>query len=177
MKVIEKIAGLDILPYRFDESKNCFVCVAVGGSDSIIFKAMIKIVTLLEDEEITYTTFDKNIQILDKEALDKAGSMVVKLDCEGNVTYFNQYACNVTGYKEDEVLGKNWFKYFIPVHEEDRVSQVLKDVFARKSYSWKCTNTLVCKDQTIKMVDWDNNVIQEEESSCEVVFSIGVVAS
>jgi len=176
MEIVEKIAGLDILPYKFDEAKNCFVCRAVGGSDSIIFKAMIKIITLLEEEGVAYTTFDKNVQILDKEALDKAGSIVVKIDTNGDVVYFNQYACNVTGYKEDEVLGKNWFKNFIPLHEEERVNQIFKDVFNRNSDAWKCTNTIVCKDKSLKTVDWDNNVIQEDDR-CELVFAVGVVAS
>ncbi len=176
MELVQSIAGLDILPYRFDEAKNCFVCRAVGGSDSIIFKSMIKIVTLLEEKGISYTTFDKNIQILDKEALDEAGSMVVKIDTDGNVVYFNRYACNVTGYKEDEVIGKNWFKHFIPVQEEDRVNQVFKEVINRNSEAWKCTNSIVCKDKSLKTVEWDNNIICEDET-CELVFAVGTVAS
>ncbi len=176
MELVKSITGLDILPYKFDEAKNCFVCRSVSGSDSIIFKSMIKIVTILEEKGISYTTFDKNIQILDKEALDKTGSMVVKIDANGNVVYFNQYACNVTGYKEDEVIGKNWFKHFIPVQEEDRVNQIFKDVFNRNSEAWKSTNSIVCKDKSVKTVEWDNNIIYEDGSS-ELVFAIGTVAS
>ncbi len=177
MEIIEKTADLDILPYRFDKERNIFVCESVGGSDSIIFRSMIKIVTILEEEGIAYTTFDKNIQILDKETLDMAGSMVVKIEADGNIVYFNQYACNVTGYKKDEVIGKNWFKHFIPVQEEDKAHQIFKDVFNRNADAWKCTNTIVCKDKSLKKVEWDNNVIHEGENSCELVFATGIVAS
>ena len=177
MEIIKKITGLDILPYRFDENRNCFVCRTMGGSDSVIFKSMINIVTILEEEKIPYATFDKDVQLLDKASLDAAGSMVVTLDQNGNVIYFNQYACNVTGYKEDEVLGKNWFKYFIPVKEEHQLNEVFKDIMAKKTHAWKYSNTIICKDNTLKMVDWDNNIIQDNESSEELVLSIGVVAS
>ena len=177
MEIINKIINLDILPYKFDESRNCFVCRTIGGSDSVIFKSMIAIVTILEEEKMPYAIFDKDIQLLDKAALDKAGSMVVKLDQDGNVIYFNQYACNVTGYKEDEVLGKNWFKYFIPVKEEHKLNEVFQDLMTKKTHSWKYSNMIICKDNTLKMVDWENNIIQEDEGSKELVFSIGVIAS
>ncbi len=177
METIKKIADLNILPYKFDETRNAFVCRYVGGSDSIIFKSMIKIVSILEEEKTPYAIFDRDIQLLDKAALDAAGSMVVKLDHDGNVIYFNQYACNVTGYKEDEVLGKNWFKYFIPVKEEDKLNEVFRDILAKNTNAWKYSNTILCKDNSLKMVDWDNNIIQEDENSQEVVFSVGIVAS
>ena len=178
MKKIQRILELDILPYRFDAKRDSFVCRAIGGSDSLIFKSMAKIVTVLEEEGISYTIFDKNIQILDQEALDEAGSMVVKLDHEGNVTYFNQYACNVTGYKADEVVGKNWFKYFIPVKDESRINQLFKDVLANKEQGWNCTNEILCKDNSLKMVNWENNIVHaEEQENKDTVFSIGIVAS
>lgn len=177
MEIVNKITSLDILPYKFDKNRNCFICRTMGGSDSVIFKSMITIVTILEEAKIPYATFDKDVQLLDKAVLDAAGSMVVTLDKDGNVIYFNQYACNVTGYKEDEVLGKNWFKYFIPVKEERSLNEAFKDIMMKKTYSWKYSNTIICKDNTLKMVDWENNIIQDDESAEELVFSIGVVAS
>lgn len=177
MEIIKKITSLDILPYTFDESRNCFICRNMGGSDSVVFKSMVAIITILEEEKTPYAVFDKDIQLLDKAALDATGSMVVKLDKDGNVIYFNQYACNVTGYKEDEVLGKNWFKYFIPVKEEYKLNKVFQGILEKKTSTWKYSNTIICKDNTLKMVDWDNNIIQDDESSEELVFSVGIVAS
>ncbi len=177
MEMIKEIEEFDILPYKFDKTRNSFICRAIGGSDSVIFKSMIKIVTLLEENKIPYAVFDKDVQLLDKEALDSAGSMVVELDVDGNVIYFNQYACNVTGYKKEEVLGKNWFKYFIPVKEEYKLNEVFKDVLQKKKQAWKYSNTIICKDNSLKMVDWENSIIKDDKSSSELVFSIGVVAS
>lgn len=177
MEIINKITSLDIIPYRFDKNRNSFICRTMGGSDSVIFKSMIKIVTILEEEKNPYAIFDRDVQLLDKAALDTAESIVVKLDHKGNVTYFNPYACNVTGYKEDEVLGKNWFKYFIPVKEEHKLNEVFKDIMTKKTPAWKYSNTIICKDNTLKMIDWENNKIRENESSKELVLSIGIVAS
>ncbi len=175
--MVKEIVDIDILPYRFDETRNAFICRAIGGSDSVIFKSMIKIVTILEEQKTPYAVFDKDIQILEEEALETAGSMVVELDQDGNVVYFNQYACNVTGYKKDEVLGKNWFKYFIPVKEELKLNKVFKDLLERKTQAWKYSNTIICKDNTLKMINWENNIIQDDKNSRELVFSLGTIAS
>ena len=176
MKNLEEINGLNILPYSFDKDKNCFVCRSLGGSDTAVFKIMIKIITILEEEKVTYAMVGKDIQILDKEALDITNSMVVKLDKDGNIIYINAYACNITGYKADEVYGKNWFKYFIPVKEEDETHQVFKDLLSNKTQTWKHTNSILCKDNTLKVIDWDN-ILEKEEGSEEIVFAIGTIAS
>lgn len=46
--------------------------------------------------------------------LDIAGVMIVAVDTEGEVTLINQRGCELLGYKEDEIIGKNWFDNFLP---------------------------------------------------------------
>lgn len=46
--------------------------------------------------------------------IETANVMVIGLDLQGNVQVFNKTAEVVTGYKKDEVLGKNCFKILMP---------------------------------------------------------------
>jgi PAS domain S-box-containing protein len=46
--------------------------------------------------------------------IESANAMVVGLDEEGRVEVFNHEAERVTGYRADEVLGKNWFEIVVP---------------------------------------------------------------
>ncbi len=66
MKIIKQIVDLDIVPYKFDKVRNSFICACTGGSDSTVFKSMVKIVTALEENEIPYTVFERDVQLLDK---------------------------------------------------------------------------------------------------------------
>lgn len=53
--------------------------------------------------------------------LDLAGVMFVAIDAEQKVTLINRRGCEVLGYDEHEVVGKNWFDTFLPERLRDIV--------------------------------------------------------
>lgn len=46
--------------------------------------------------------------------IENANIMIIVLDLNGNITLFNKMAEAITGYMREEVLGKNYFEYFVP---------------------------------------------------------------
>ena len=46
--------------------------------------------------------------------LDVAGTMIVVLDPTGAIEQINRRSCEVLGYTEDELLGRNWFEMAVP---------------------------------------------------------------
>ncbi|NYT07924.1 MAG: PAS domain S-box protein [Methanomicrobiales archaeon] len=54
-----------------------------------------------------------------RELLMHAGSLIMKLDLAGTITFFNTYAQTFFGYSEQEVLGKNIVGTLIPSGETD----------------------------------------------------------
>ena len=68
-----------------------------------------------------------------KELVENANSMIIKMDNEGKISFFNDYAQNFFGYSPDEILGKN-VNILVPLTEsttgrslETMVHAVLKD--------------------------------------------------
>jgi PAS domain S-box-containing protein len=57
--------------------------------------------------------------------LDIAGVMLVAIDVNQKVTLINKRGCEVLGYSEEEVIGKNWFDTFLP----ERVRKEVKTIF------------------------------------------------
>jgi PAS domain S-box-containing protein len=49
-----------------------------------------------------------------QQYLDLAGTIFVAIDTKGIVTLINRKGCGILGYKEKEIVGKNWFEHFIP---------------------------------------------------------------
>ena len=43
----------------------------------------------------------------------------VMLDREARVTFCNDYLLRLTGWRHEEVIGKNWFELFTPSHQDD----------------------------------------------------------
>lgn len=59
--------------------------------------------------------------------LDVAGSLIGVVNTDMKIVLVNRKACEVLGYAEDEVLGKNWFDTFLP----DRVRNITKENFKK----------------------------------------------
>jgi len=51
--------------------------------------------------------------------LDVAGTVIVVLDRDGRVLLINRKGCAVTGRRESELLGRDWFELAVPGHERD----------------------------------------------------------
>ena len=165
----------NILPYRFDEATNSFILSVFGGSDNDVFKAMINIASFLEEENLAYTILERNIQIVELTDKAKQDNMILKLNRDGEIIYINEYACNVTGYKQDEVLGKNWFNCFIPNEDKENISQLFKKILQQEQSSVHNTNAIICKDNTRKVVAW-NNCLLTNDDEVEELQCTGIVS-
>jgi PAS domain S-box-containing protein len=53
--------------------------------------------------------------------LDVAEVILVAIDAHQNVTLINRKGCELLGYNEEEIVGKNWFDIFIPDRIRDEV--------------------------------------------------------
>jgi diguanylate cyclase (GGDEF)-like protein/PAS domain S-box-containing protein len=49
-----------------------------------------------------------------QQYLDVAGTMIVVLDADGKIERVNRRTCEVLGYGEDELNGRNWFEIAVP---------------------------------------------------------------
>lgn len=64
--------------------------------------------------------------------LDAAGVIIVAIDADQKVNLINKKGCEILGYKEGEIVGKNWFEHFIP----ERIREQVRDTFAKMT-SWE----------------------------------------
>ena len=46
--------------------------------------------------------------------VEDANSIILRMDTEGKVIFFNEFAQNFFGYKEDEILGKSVIGTIVP---------------------------------------------------------------
>jgi PAS domain S-box-containing protein len=54
--------------------------------------------------------------------LDIAGVLIVALDNDGKITMINETGCEILGYREEELLGRDWFSSVLPpeIREKQR---------------------------------------------------------
>ena len=62
--------------------------------------------------------------------LDCAGVLFVEIDTKGIVTLVNKKTCEVFGYTEAEMLGKNWFENFLPERIKNEILPISKKLLS-----------------------------------------------
>lgn len=104
--------------------------------------------------------------------LDVAGTMFVALDTGGRVTMINQKGCDILGYEEEEILGKDWFAHFLVEDQREQVRRVFDTLITGAPESVEYyENTVLTKAGERRLMLWHNAVIRAENG--EVVATLG----
>lgn len=102
-------------------------------------------------------------------------TFVVALDSEANIVEFNEYASKLTGYKKNEVLGKNWFALFIPEANMIEILEVFNSLFYGEEKFWEYTNDITILDGSKRTIKWNNTLIKNEQGRPEYIYSLGIL--
>ncbi len=62
--------------------------------------------------------------------LDIAGVMLAALNTEGQITMINRKGCEIIGYRDDEIIGRNWFDVCLPGELREEVKGVFNKLMA-----------------------------------------------
>ena len=94
--------------------------------------------------------------------LNIAGVIIMAMDTRGVVTMINRKGCEVLGYDEAEILGKNWFSEFIP----ERIRREVKPVF-KKLINGEVTefyeNPVLTKSGEERLIAWHNTILTNDQ--------------
>ena len=127
----------------------------------------------------TYEELEKELKILkerDKSQilLDLAGVMFVTLDTNGIVTLVNKKACEIFGYEEKEMLGKNWFENFLPKRIKNKVLPVSKKILSGEIETVEYyENPILTKNGEERLIYWHNTPIKDKNGNITGLLSSG----
>ena len=101
-----------------------------------------------------------------------ANVFILTLDLDANITLFNKFAEKLTGYKKEEVLGKNWFNLFIPEQNGTILSEVFANVLKGMPEVSSYENHILCRNGSERLIHWENTVLKKENG--EISGSLGI---
>ena len=105
--------------------------------------------------------------------LKTANAFILTIDINANITLFNKFAEKLTGYKKEEVLGKNWFELFIPKRNGSVILEVFSNVIKEMPEFSSYENLILCKNGSERLISWENTVLKNENGEISGVLSIG----
>jgi PAS domain S-box-containing protein len=109
-----------------------------------------------------------------QQYLNVAGVMLISLNIKGIVKLINPKGCEILGYSKEEIIGKNWFDNFLPVHLREPIKNISKKVFLGDIESMKYyENEILTKSGEFKLIAWKNEIIKDTEGTIVGILSSG----
>lgn len=106
--------------------------------------------------------------------LDIAGTMIIALDLEGHITLANRRACELLGYDEEELLGRNWFECCLPASLRDEVMVVFNRLHSANNEELEYfENPVVCRSGEERLIAWHNVLLRDSEDRINGILSSG----
>ena len=96
-----------------------------------------------------------------KMYLDIAAVMIVALDRDGLISMINRKGSAILGYREEELLGKNWFDLCLPEKIRDKVREVFRKLMAGDlALAEYYENPVLTKSGERRMIAFHNAVMR-----------------
>ncbi|MDD5093611.1 MAG: PAS domain S-box protein [Dehalococcoidia bacterium] len=110
-----------------------------------------------------------------QQYLNIAGVIIVAINADGKVTLINKKGCEILGYEEAEVTGRDWFDHFLP----ERMKNAIKRNYFQKMLSGDMVsgkyveNPVLTKTGQERMIAWDNTILRDEADNIVGTLSSG----
>jgi len=103
-----------------------------------------------------------------------AGVMLATVGADENITLINKKGCEILGYNEGELIGRNWFDTLVPQRIRGQVRDVFRKLMAGDiepvEYS---ENPLLTKDGEERLISFHNTVIRDLKGQTVGAFTSG----
>ena len=109
-----------------------------------------------------------------QQYLDVVGVMLIALDTSGHVTMVNRKGCEILGYQEGDILGKDWFEHFLP----DKVRDEVKGAFSRiisghLEMDEYLESVVLTNSGEARLIAWHNSILRDQDGSIIGTLSSG----
>jgi len=106
--------------------------------------------------------------------LDIAGVIILTLDLKGNINLINSKGCEVLGYKEEELLGKNWFKTAISKEHRKGIETLFNELISVPNMTEDIfVGEVLTKNGNIRTISWKNHLLHGADGNVSGVLSSG----
>ena len=111
-----------------------------------------------------------------RELVERANSVILKMDRQGNITFFNEYAEQFFGYRQEEVLGRNVVGTIVPATESSgRDLAVLLERLCTDPTPYQDNeNENITRDGRHVWMRWTNRAIEDADGRAIGVLSVGI---
>ena len=101
-----------------------------------------------------------------------APAIVLVLDTRGCIVRINPYMEALSGYRQDEVVGKDWFSTFLPKAEQKRIRELFRTAL-HGTRTIGNVNPIQTRDGRERLIEWYDSELQDPHGNSLGLLSIG----
>ena len=108
-----------------------------------------------------------------EDLIETAQAIVLVLDVKGRIVRFNSYLEKLSGYRLEEVQGKDWFATFLP----ERNRTLIRELFLKAIGDTKTSgnvDVIVTKDNRERMIEWYDKTLKDADGKIAGLLAIGI---
>jgi PAS domain S-box-containing protein len=106
--------------------------------------------------------------------LNMAGTMLVALDANQNISLINKKGCEILGYSEQELIGKNWFDTTISIENREQKRDTFKRIIAGEIEAVeKYVSSVITYKGKERLISWQIQIIENESGNIIGSFGSG----
>ena len=99
-----------------------------------------------------------------KNYLDIAAVILLVLRRDGTVSLINKKGCQILGYPEAEIVGKNWFDHFLPQNIRESVRNAFRKILeGEMDLHSAVENPVLSRDGSERIISWNNALIHDSK--------------
>jgi len=108
-----------------------------------------------------------------RNLLENVQLVAVMLDRNGNMTYCNGYLLGLTGWSNEEILGKSWFDLFLPEEVRESVRSFFNAGIATAALPNQYENEIMTRKGDRRLIVWNNSMLYDPRGDVTGTASIG----
>ncbi|WP_321420822.1 PAS domain S-box protein [uncultured Methanomethylovorans sp.] len=97
----------------------------------------------------------------------------VILDSSANIIFCNDFLLDRTGWKREDVFGKNWFDVFLPKETISEIKTVFLRTTENAGFPSYHENEIITRDGNKRIIIWNNTVLKDRNGNISSIISIG----
>lgn len=110
-----------------------------------------------------------------RELVENSNTIILRLDAQGDITFFNEYAQKFFGYAEEDIIGRNVAGTIAPIRDasEDVLEWIVRDVFV-------CPPDDNCQEAENMLrngervwISWKNTIVYDETGEISAIHCVG----
>lgn len=136
------------------------------GEDSVLF-SLRDVTDRKEAEEELFKERDFKSSLIETVQI-----IVLVLDNDGCIVHFNPYMQKISGYRLEEVRGKDWFSTFMSKRELSRINKLFKLALGGTQTRGNI-NSIITKNGEERVIEWYDTTLKDTADNVVGLLAVG----